>query len=260
MDELINHFGIVDDKQINCGLMAEKLYELLLNRFHMIVPNEIKQDIGDYSDRVYDFVSNMRQKTTNEIINILEYVRTKSIYLPDIIIMVWCLPNNNLIHTNNKYDEQYKFLIETYNCKMIEIIEHPIMKEFCIEVIPKKNWIPIHCVDYIWHYMNYLDIDFIYYNYMSRLYVGINYDADDVMIIGINIAYVLKQGVGKVNNHLKGSFRNFIYKMMTNVDVVQKMSSNSNFISQMKKINENVKLYFGEDAVSFRDEIVQFLL
>ena len=260
MEEWVNRFGIIDDKQIDCGLMAEKLYELLLNRFQMVVPNEIREDIDNYSDRMYDFVSNVRTLTPKEIINILEYVRTKNIYIPDIIIMVWCLPNNNFINTNNKYDEKYKLLIETYSWKMIEIIEHPIMKEFCVEVIPKKNWIPIHCIDYIWHYMNYLDIDFIYYNYMSRLYIGINYDADDVMIIGINIEYVLKQGVGKAIHHLKGSFRNFIYKMMTNVDVVQKMSSNANFILQMKKINENVKLYFGEDAVPFKDEIVQFLL
>ena len=66
------------------------------------------------------------------------------------------------------------------------------MKKILIYItLTKKNYVPIHCIDYLWFYIPIYEIEFTYYNFENGTFIGIEYDVEEKLSnIGINIEYV----------------------------------------------------------------------
>lgn len=265
INDYVNKFHILGkDDILNCDNICCILYSAYLTKFNISFSNEEYVLFKEYQERIYDFVEDMRELDTNTISNILDYLYSINIYLTDIIIMSWCLPRSDNYLSKKIYGIKYKENIKKYNIKIIDIIEHNVIKTFCCELLTKKKSImlcntqhftgysiPIHCIDYLWYYINNLSFELTFYNMECANYIGIDISDDDYINLGLNMEYLLELGLGKIN-YLndpikKGPFNRFLLKFITDKTIVENLmtsSTKNNYIKQLSNIYKNPKKYF----------------
>lgn len=254
MDTYIEQFHITGDGDLNYDYIIQMLYSAILNKFKVTIPEEEYVDFKEYQDRIFDLVENLRELESRFILNTLEYLKKINISLPDIIIMCWCLPRSDSYISEQIYNKKYKDNINKYNNKLINNIEHEIIKDFCIETLSKTNNVPVHCIDYLWYYMCSISLEFTFYNSRGGNYIGIIIsESDDVNInFGFNMEHLLELGLGQIvyinDPNKKGSFRNFLWHFITNSTAVKKLiapDKKTNFHRQLITISNNPSKYFG---------------
>jgi hypothetical protein len=272
----VDQFNVLGiDAYINCDDMSTLLYSVILNKFKVTMTAEEYVYFKEYQERVFNLIENLRELTSATIPLIFNYLDKVKPCLADIIIMLWCMPRADTYLSKRMYNKTYKENIQKYNNKMIKNIDHNVMKNFCIETLTKTNNVPVHCIDYLWFYMNTLSIDFTFYNYVNGNYIGFqmeednhnNTDENEMFIqFGFNMEYLLEMGLGQVSYEndpgQKGSFRNFLRIFLTNTIVVEKsltLPSKHNYQTQASNISKNPSKYFGEILTTIPSEIIGLL-
>lgn len=230
--------------------MSQTLFAALLNCFKIRIDQDKYLLFRAYQESVFDLVEDLREMEVEFIQRVLEYILTINNYLPDIIIMLWCLPRTDIYLSRKKYDAEYLDLIQKYHSKMVQLIEHDIVQDFCIESLSKVNNVPVHCIDYIWHYTRNLSFEFVFYNDGSAHYVGIT-PGDASIKLGFNMEYVLRLGLGK------GSFSKVITKFVTDPALVKIMleTRSENYRRQLGKIIQHKARYFGNGIEQIPPEV-----
>lgn len=238
------------EKELSC-----ELYSAILNRFAISIPYKRYLVLKEYQEKVFTFVEDLRELEINFISDAFNYLLQKDNYLVDVIIMVWCLPRPYLCSSKKIYREIYSQNIANYSFKLAAIIRHPAVENFCIETLTKNNYVPIHCIDYIWFYMSNISMEFIFYNSENSLYIGfiMPENGEEYLKFGFNMEHLLEMGLGKIvyqnDPSSKGSFRNLLKIFVTDVYLVKKMlmaSTGHNFRKQVINICKDPSRYFGE--------------
>jgi hypothetical protein len=266
-----NVMGI--DHYVNCDNLSRILYAAILNKFKVTLSEEEYNYFKEFQERIFDLVENLRELGTNEIVQVFDYFDKENHYLSDIVIMMWCMPRTDNFLSKRFYDKKYKENISEYNKKITDIIDHHAIKKFCIETLSKTNNVPIHCIDYIWFYMNTLHLEFSFYNSANSAYIGFtmpedkdDYDCEEYIDFGFNMTYLLEMGLGQIvyknDPGLKNSFRNLIKNIVLNPIVVEKMltmKTRHNYKLQMENIINNPNKYFNDISDSQIDVIKSVL-
>lgn len=270
-------FNTKDTKLLHCENLSKLLYSAILNKFRITISEDDYQYFKEYQERMFDLVENLRELTSATIPMVFDYLTEINPYLPDIIIMLWCLPRTDQYLSKKIYNNKYKQNIQKYNIKIIKNIENGVIKNFCIETLTKTNSVPVHCIDYLWLYMNGLSFDFSFYNQEGAQYIGFeipesdennkNKDEDETFInFGFNMEYMLEMGLGQVvyrsDPLAKGSFRNFLKNIIFDANVVKNLlssQSTNNLKTQLRNIIRNPKKYFGDTATQIPEEISQLV-
>jgi hypothetical protein len=269
VETYIDQFNIVGKyNDLNYDVLSQLLYSAILNKFKVTMNEEEYVYFKEYQERVFDLVENLRELSTATISIVFNYLDKINNYLPDIIIMLWCLPRTDTLLSKRIYNNSYKQNIIKYNEKIIKNINHTVIKNFCIETLTKTNNVPIHCIDYIWYYMNTISMEFTFYNSESNAYIGFimpehNKGDDNYIDFGFNMEYLLEMDLGKIiyenDPGSKGSFRNFLKKIVVDAEIVKKMltiKTKHNYQRQMLNISKNPSKYFGDLLVSFPEEVI----
>lgn len=272
----ISQFNIVDNEDIDflhCENLSKLLYSAILNKFRITISKDDYQYFKEYQERMFDLVENLRELTSATIPIVFDYLTEINPYLPDIIIMLWCLPRSDQYLSKKIYTNRYKQNIQKYNIKLIKNIENNVIKNFCLETLTKTNNVPVHCIDYLWMYMNGLSFDFTFYNQEGAQYIGFEIpesdenNKDETFInFGFNMEYMLEMGLGQVvyksDPLAKGSLRNFLKNIIFDVNVVKKLlssQSNNNLKIQLKNIIKNPTKYFGDTVNQIPEELCQLV-
>lgn len=268
----IDQFNVLGiDEYINCNNISHILYAAILNKFLVSMTEKEYEYFREYQERVYDLVENIRELPIEMISQVLYYLDKVNPYLVDIVIMLWCMPRADSYFSKRAYHNAYKANIKKYNDAMVRNIEHETMKKFCIETLSKTNNVPVHCIDYLWYYINNLSFDFTFYNYEHGGYIGFkmpdcnshnnhhsetDVDNDEFIEFGLNLEYLLEMGLGRVvyenDPSKKGSFANFMKIFLTDISVIEKMlttPSKVNYQRQMLNISNNPTKYFGDMVI-----------
>ncbi|XWV26584.1 hypothetical protein QJ857_gp0483 [Tupanvirus soda lake] len=270
----IDQFNVIGiDEFINCDNISQILYAAILNRFMINMSEEEYIYFKEYQERVFDLVENLRELSSATIPIVLNYLDKVNPYLADIIIMLWCMPRTDNFLSKRIYNNRYKENIKKYNIKMIKNIENTVMRNFCIETVTKTNYVPIHCIEYIWFYMNTLSFEFTFYNTESSAYIGFiipdqsdNKNGETFIEFGFNMEYLLDLGLGQIvyanDPSKKGSFRNFLRNFVTNKTLVEKLlTSNTKhtYRQQLINISKNPSKYFGDTLTLIPTDIMELL-
>ena len=278
----INQFSVLGKDDINCDNLSQMLYSALLNKFRVEFTKEEYGYFKEYQERVFNLVENLREMNSATISLVFDYISKINNYLVDIIIMLWCLPRSDNLLSKRIYNVCYKENIQKYNEKLIKNICHKVMENFCIETLTKTNYVPIHCIDYIWFYMNTISMEFTFYNSESSKYIGFimpennehnkhnkhnkHNENDEYIKFEFNMEYMLDLGLGQViydNDPVrKCSFRFFLKNIMIDINVVKKLLTGktaSNLKKQLLNISKNPSKYFGDNFFCFPKEIVDEL-
>lgn len=264
----ISQFGVLDqDENMNNDNICGILYAMILKKFRITVSYDEHILLRQYQEKVFDLIENMREHNSTTISYIIDFISDLNQYLADVIIMLWCLPRAYHYNSKNVYNTIYVDNIQKYNNKLVEIIDNTVVKNFCIETLTKTNSVPVHCIDYLWRYMQSLSFEFSFINYSNGDYINITIpdDVNDEYIeIGFNMEYILKMGLGQTVYPAKieqGSFRNLLKRFVVEPVLVNKLltsKSKSNYYAQIIKINKNPAKYFGKGFV-IPDKIVNIL-
>ena len=117
------------------------------------------------------------------------------------------------------------------------------MKNFCIESLTKTNYIPIHCIDYLWYYMSNMTInlDFIGYD----RYIFIEYkNENSELYMHFCIDYLFDNDLGNViyptDPFNKRSFQEFLKTFLLDNPIKKSLISNKylkNFYEH-KRLND----------------------
>lgn len=264
--QYLKQFNVIGHKgNLHCENLSQILYATILNKFRMNMTQEEYVYFKEYQERVFDLVENLRELPSTTIPIVFDHLTNVNHYLIDIIIMLWCLPRTDDYLSKKMYNKEYRENIQKYHQKMVKNICHKCMENFCIETITKTNNVPVHCIDYIWFYMNNLSFDFTFYNSNGGAYINFTFSENDKFInFGFNMEYLLELGLGQIVYHndpnQKGSFRNFLQQIITNMDVTKKLlETQVNFRTQFKNISKNPAKYFGENFKQFPKEIIDEL-
>ncbi len=255
--EYLNQFNIISAPDIDCKKQSEKLYQAILTKFKISMTVDEYEKFKEFQERTYDLVENLRELDVKKIALVLNYLNKDNYYLIDVVIMLWCLPEVIFFLSKKIYFNKYRQNIQKYHHKMIELVEEEPVKNFCFETLTKTNSVPVHCIDYLWLYINNMSFELTFFNSDAGNYISFTMphdQKDEYINLGLNMEYLLELGLGQTiyenDPQSKGSFRNFLKIFVTNTDVITKMSgapTGKNYKNQLKNILSDPKKYFGDD-------------
>lgn len=245
--QYIRQFDIIDTEDFNSSFLSQLLYKAYINKFliHMEPPEyEIFQL---YQNRFFDLIENMREFDIASIKTIFTFFENEDPYVVDNIIMSWCLPRPGSYSSKKYYDDEYSKNIAKFNSKLLEMVEHRPVKNFCIECITKTCNIPIHCINILWHYLTSITVEFDFCDDLHSRYLSIILGDDpNIIRIGLNLVYVLNMGLGK---NPQNNFNILIQNMVNDpelINLLSKSSTKKNYIKQLMHINKNIHNYFSK--------------
>jgi len=240
IEKYILQFNILDDKNISL------LYNFLINRFNDTCHEKDYQDFNNFQINFNEFMENLRDLDIKYTINILNYLNSKNIYLTDIIIMSWCLPNHNIL-SKTIYRKKYINMIKNYNSKLVSFVDNEIITNFCCNMLSRNLYLPLFCIDILWYYMQSFTLEFSFHNMETAEYMKINFIADKNIEIGLNLEFLLQTSLGRITFlHNPFCFVDVIKEILTNIKTVRnfmKCPSKHNFIKQIINIYKNQSVY-----------------
>lgn len=227
----LERFHVIHDDNVIVNI----LYDLYLKKFNIPIEDDEYIIVDEYHDKVFDLVEDLRELSFDNISDVLIYLDSVLPSLADIIIMAWCLPRSKNYHSKIMYDKQYKSNIGLYNHKMIYHIELYVVRNFCLESLIKDNYIPVHCIDLLWFWMNNIDIEFAFCNSGSGNHIGI--DKSDGTKIIINMENIINLGLGNQNAKNRGTFMDLLQRVLHDEYMVDYYSKiDKNYVTQRDNI------------------------
>lgn len=246
--KFLKQYGVLGiDDVINSDNMVHFYYSAILNKFRTPISNEERYYFAEYQERVFNLIYNMRELSVDDISTLFDYLNEKNHYLNDIIIMMWCSPKPGQFLSKRRFNDEYQRLITDYHHKLISLIEHQVIKKFCIDSLTRENNVPVHCIDYIWFYMNDITLDLSFYNIQNARYIGFK-PGMEYTDMGFNMEYILELGLGRINNGVT-TLRQTIKHLITNPESVKELSKSltkDNFILQRQRLLQQSEKYFDE--------------
>lgn len=246
--EYIEQFGVIKPRL----KLSEKIYAAIVNRFNIKMDEDQYKFFREYQERVFDLVENLRCLDVEFIKNFFDYLYPIDAYLSDVIIMCWSLPRIDTCLSRRFYDSKYRENINLYNDKLAAIINHNAIRMFCLDILSKNNYVPVHCIDLIWYYSLETSYELKFISNLFSGYIGILpiNSGSEYTILSLNATYILEMGLGSIifKDDKKPNFRLTLRKMFNDYDIVYKILSESkskSYYSQLIKINDKVKTYFG---------------
>lgn len=252
----LKQFGITAESINNDNDSIHKLYFKLLNKFDagLFQSTTIYENFIQFEENMYDLVENLRTLDVNYISQIFDSLSIHDPRLVDICILLWCIPRSNYMSKNRWY-EAYKNLVSLWSNKIMLIIENDHVKNFCIETITKTNYVPIHCFEYLWYYLNDgVCLEHVFVNSRSGMFVGFEYDdsesgSSDIIQCKfyINIEYIFMLGIGTSDitngkNSLQQHYLDIISNI-ENIDQLNKSDTFDNLVSQINSVISNWDKY-----------------
>lgn len=255
--EYLYQFGVVGpDDTLNTDNLSQILFSAYLNHFNKAFRIEEQAFIDEYHERIFNLVENLRNHTEDNILVVLDYLHEANPYTLDLVIMTWCLPRQSNYLSEQVYLDRYKALIHEHNHKLVKLVSSKAIKQFCVEALVKTNYVPMHCLDLLWYYMDAHEIEIKFTDGITSKWIGIEVDAEQpidtlsIQII-INMEYILKCGLGKVANMKNKTFENLLIIMMStseSIESLKKISTGKIFYNQYLKIKTNPQQYFGREV------------
>lgn len=249
----LDQFGVLGvDEYMNSDNMCTMLYNLLLHKFRLIYSEEEYEYVLEYQNRVYNLVENLRELTSVTLPVVFDYLENINVYLIDIIIMMWCMPKNDSM-SKRSYNKKYMNCIAKYNSKMVKNINHKSVKNFCFDTLSKSNYVPIHCIDYLWFYMDTLTVEFEFYNTDNAHYLGITHPVVEAtkdetakiepasIILGLNLEYLFEMKLGEVEDSARGTFKNLVKVLVSDSSILKKLlniPTGQNLRNQLIKLSD----------------------
>ena len=255
--EYLYQFGVVGpDETLNTDNLSQILFAAYLNHFGKAFRIEEQALIDEYHERIFNLVENLRNHTVDNILAILNYLYEINPYALDLVIMTWCLPRQSNYLSEQVYLDRYKILIHKHNHKLIKLVNTTVIKQFCIEAIVKTNFVPMHCMDLLWYYLDAHELEFRFTDGITSKWIGIELDEDhsdkpySIKII-CNMEYILKCGLGKAHNIAGKTFENLLIIMMStpeSIESLKKAPTGKIFYSQYLKIKTSPQQYFNREV------------
>ena len=223
MEEYIKEFNVFNET------LLEFLYKCILNKFQIKISDEKYSDYEIFLNEIFRLIESLREKEDSFISEFLLFISTKNIHLGDIIILLWCLPFPGKFISKTIYDNHYKHNIDKYNIKMINIISNTVMKNFCIESLTKTNYIPIHCIDYLWYYMSNIIINLRFIGYDRYIFIEYKNENSE-LYMHFCIDYLFDNDLGNViyptDPFNKRSFQEFLKTFLLDNPIKKSLISN----------------------------------
>lgn len=243
---------IEENKKDSYHDVCHSLYKAYLNKFNIEMTQKEYILMDMYREKVFDLVNALHDSSSTIVSDLLVYLLAENAYLVDLILMCWCLPKKVDYYSKKRYQAVYQENIKKYNHIIIGMIEIEPIKIFCTEILTKTCNVPIHCLDYIWYYVNdSIHMEFHFINSVYNDYITINFqESEDKKIIeldiGIDIYRVLELGLGSVDAGNGKMFKQVI-KVLVKSDseeIYSKSFCKENYLSQLKAIREKYPDFF----------------
>lgn len=243
---LVARHQVVGTDTLQCDNIIPMLYSAVLTKYRTIYSQKECQLFTQYQNRIFDLVEEMRTLHTLEITKVLEHLHSLNEYLPDIVIMFWCQPRKNKYWSQAMYKQVYAQMIENYNGKMIALKDHSLVSSFCMETLSNTNSVPIHCIDYLWFYMDELTLQFDFLPSHAGSYANIvTNESDDCVQIAINMPYLMDIGLGKVTK--KGICLRYVIKqLVTKKEYVEAAMHSKTYQQSKAHILAHANSYFAD--------------
>lgn len=247
-----------DPKQ-SCEILAQRLYSLILTRFTTPIDSDMAKEVVDYQHRFHSLLEDLREQDSCMIASVLTYLaRVDYRHVCVLVILCWCLPRPGCFFSKKGYQQGYRDYIGEYNHKLITLIQHPVMREFCIETLTQTNSVPVHCIDYMWFYMDGLSIDLIFHNYAYGDYIrltapeGENVTIDSYIGFSFSLMYMLEMGLARASPSSKGPFMTLLQTFVTDPSLAASTLASPtgpHFRTQLKAICADPVHYLGPDII-----------
>lgn len=261
--DYLNNFCVMGENDLNCDFMSQLLYEAILKKFKIQIEKKEYFYFSQYQERAFNLVEDLREKDTDFIEKIINFLGKNNPYLADVVIMQWCLPRPNNYLSKRFYKNAYRENIKEYNYKLTKIVENQTIKNFCIETLTKNNNVPVHCIDLLWFYMGSISFELTFFNSECSEYISFTMSKhdDDYIDFGLDAEYILDMGLGQIlyenDPNSKGSFSNFIKIFFTDRNLIKKLLTTPtkyNYFRQLKNINQNLDKYFRQNISPITEE------
>lgn len=238
-----------------CEANAQRLCSLILSRYSIEVEQEILDEILSYHHSIHHFLEDFREYPIDEIKKVLTYLKEEEYHhVLTAIILCWSLPTIGQFFSSNAYNRKYKENIHLYNSKITNLIHIPAIQDFCLEALSVNAYVPIHCIDYIWFYLNESQYTFRFHNSIYGSYFRIildntekSKDSNPEIILSFNLCYVLEMGLARVSWSSdplnKGPMYRIIFKLLTDPTIVASLINNEQYREQLIQISRNPSKY-----------------
>lgn len=251
---LVDKYIIKTHNKLNTSeidLYYHKLYALYSSGFTLDVEEEEFLLISEFQYSLFNLIDNC-----DEITDLTKILTLLYEYIPciaDLFIIMWCIPRPDEYLSHRLFIKKYKTKILQKFYRLLEIIDHKIIKEFCLDVISfqknmaiqfreqkLKKFIYPHCWELCWAYLNeHFDIN-IHYNPLKKEFVEVEPLMDGYLVITLDTALYLSLDLGIID-YGHGKFSDIIIYSMTNTEFVQSINDldeeeKKQYIKQKEKI------------------------
>lgn len=224
---------------------SQTLYKMYLNAFKLSIEEDKYKILKEYQDNLFDLIDSLRDSDETTLKLFLEFLDKENPYLADLILICWCLPRADDWLSVTKYNMVYKNNINKYNQIVINIINHSVVKNFCIETLTKTNNAPIHCIDYLWYYVSdAISLEFYFVNTKHQGYLAITVEEEQTnsgvcanLKVGLDIEHIINMGLGNIGH--KTPFKNVIKSMVmdeTMIKVYSDCHTRDNYLRQRNAV------------------------
>jgi hypothetical protein len=254
----LNQFGVIGpDETLNTDTLSQILFAAYLNHLDKVYSIEEQLYVDEYHERIFNLVENLREHTTVDIQIVLEHLYEANPYVLDLVIMTWCLPRHSIYLSEQIHRDRYHMLISSYNHKLISIVTSKAIMQFCAEAMAKTNFVPVHCLDLMWYYMDPYEIEFKFTSGITSKWVGVLVDEHQSVesmytVMTINLEYILGCGLGRVPNPKNRTLEDLLITLLTNpqyVDSVKSSTYGKIFLNQYQKIKQTPNRYFSREVM-----------
>lgn len=232
VEEYVHKYNLLNLNGINCEYVQFMIYMAFINKFVYEITQEEYYIFELYHSKIRKFVEDLREKNINFINNVLKYINDNTMFMIDIVLMQWSLPNNDLLSKSN-YIIDYKNKIDLFN-KKLNLLDKNIIDNACKRMLHNNKSFPIHCIDLLWNFISTCKIDFVFINDQSANYITIAEDTENITM-SVNIEYLVYLGLGCVINNYNKTFKEFIFYIIDNkelCDYFKTSHSGKNFKKQ----------------------------
>lgn len=233
-------FAILPDHEpymvtLNYDEMAMCMYKFLLFQCDSsIIDNAQIISFREYIERMFKLVRVLRKSTTDFVNEVLTYLHAQDKYLPDILFMIWCMPNFGKTISSRAFKNKYERLIGLYLPSLLALYDHDTVIEFCSEMWFKACNLPIHCLDLLWIHSKGFNVEIQLKGVHSQFFVHLepreHQEMQAILKLYVPALFQLELGHAYMIDATKeqclgDSFREFIFPLFENIELASAMLS-----------------------------------
>ena len=177
--EYLDQFHITGvDTVINAAYISKVLYTAFVTKFKINMSDDEYMLFQEYRERIYLFVEDLRERSTDFIKTVLSYLLEIDPYVHNNVIFTWCLPKTTTL-SRVTYKKNYRENIQKYNGKLFTLVNSDFITNFCHQISSGNISVPIHCIDILWYHLDSSEIEINISGPMGFNYLEIEEDFND---------------------------------------------------------------------------------